>query len=236
MCIRDRSNTVTNSGTFTLDNSSLGELIVNGQLTITGLDADSAATIDANGLDDRVFRVFGNDNVFNNITITGGNNTSDTFGGGAILLSTGELELNRVVITDNFANNLGGGVRANGLLVANTSTFSFNQTSGDGGAISSSAGLEFAAVTINNNDALGGDGGGIHIGNNGGTLINVTLSGNMASQDGGGLKANSGNVVITSTTVTDNTADRGGGINNSCLLYTSPSPRDATLSRMPSSA
>ena len=24
--------------------------------------------------------------------------------------------------------------------------------------------------------------------------------------------------------------------NNSCLLYTSPSPRDATLSRMPSSA
>ena len=26
------------------------------------------------------------------------------------------------------------------------------------------------------------------------------------------------------------------GINESCLLYTSPSPRDATLSRMPSSA
>ena len=26
------------------------------------------------------------------------------------------------------------------------------------------------------------------------------------------------------------------GINRNCLLYTSPSPRDATLSRMPSSA
>ena len=26
------------------------------------------------------------------------------------------------------------------------------------------------------------------------------------------------------------------GLNNICLLYTSPSPRDATLSRMPSSA
>ena len=26
------------------------------------------------------------------------------------------------------------------------------------------------------------------------------------------------------------------GLNSSCLLYTSPSPRDATLSRMPSSA
>ena len=28
----------------------------------------------------------------------------------------------------------------------------------------------------------------------------------------------------------------GGGNTNICLLYTSPSPRDATLSRMPSSA
>ena len=28
----------------------------------------------------------------------------------------------------------------------------------------------------------------------------------------------------------------GGGSNTFCLLYTSPSPRDATLSRMPSSA
>ena len=28
----------------------------------------------------------------------------------------------------------------------------------------------------------------------------------------------------------------GPGISNCCLLYTSPSPRDATLSRMPSSA
>ena len=30
--------------------------------------------------------------------------------------------------------------------------------------------------------------------------------------------------------------DRAGTIINGCLLYTSPSPRDATLSRMPSSA
>ena len=104
-------------------------------------------------------------------------------------------------------------MRANGLLVANNSTFSFNQTSGDGGAISTSAGLEFAAVTIDNNDALGGSGGGIHIGNNGGTLVNVTLSGNTATEDGGGLIANSGNVIITSTTITGNEADdRGGGI------------------------
>ena len=29
---------------------------------------------------------------------------------------------------------------------------------------------------------------------------------------------------------------KGGAFNQVCLLYTSPSPRDATLSRMPSSA
>ena len=29
---------------------------------------------------------------------------------------------------------------------------------------------------------------------------------------------------------------RSGGRNNNCLLYTSPSPRDRSLSRMPSSA
>ena len=32
------------------------------------------------------------------------------------------------------------------------------------------------------------------------------------------------------------TVAAGNGSGNACLLYTSPSPRDATLSRMPSSA
>ena len=33
-----------------------------------------------------------------------------------------------------------------------------------------------------------------------------------------------------------NSGAQGATINYACLLYTSPSPRDATLSRMPSSA
>ena len=43
-------------------------------------------------------------------------------------------------------------------------------------------------------------------------------------------KAVGGSSVIKQTLI--NSAPRG----NTCLLYTSPSPRDATLSRMPSSA
>ena len=46
-------------------------------------------------------------------------------------------------------------------------------------------------------------------------------------------------ITITSaaTTCTWNfPTDQGNKIDGTCLLYTSPSPRDATLSRMPSSA
>ena len=52
---------------------------------------------------------------------------------------------------------------------------------------------------------------------------------------GGALVVTSSNLTISSSHFDSNTAELGGAI-FSCLLYTSPSPRDATLSRMPSSA
>ena len=48
--------------------------------------------------------------------------------------------------------------------------------------------------------------------------------------------------AVAAATAGASTADEGGAVtikgsrSNACLLYTSPSPRDATLSRMPSSA
>ena len=65
---------------------------------------------------------------------------------------------------------------------------------------------------------------------------------------GGALLVASSNLVISSSHFDSNTAELGGAIFSElgsnitttncifCLLYTSPSPRDATLSRMPSSA
>ena len=54
------------------------------------------------------------------------------------------------------------------------------------------------------------------------------------------LTPRSGTIVIDGTDVTKVPANkRGVGLvfqSYACLLYTSPSPRDATLSRMPSSA
>ena len=45
-----------------------------------------------------------------------------------------------------------------------------------------------------------------------------------------------GDTVTFDITVTNSGPDGATGISLTCLLYTSPSPRDATLSRMPSSA
>ena len=43
-------------------------------------------------------------------------------------------------------------------------------------------------------------------------------------------------VEVSSADVSSQLANADGKQQNTCLLYTSPSPRDATLSRMPSSA
>ena len=45
-----------------------------------------------------------------------------------------------------------------------------------------------------------------------------------------------GLVLINKTTVSSQNYPTVDNVFSSCLLYTSPSPRDATLSRMPSSA
>ena len=46
----------------------------------------------------------------------------------------------------------------------------------------------------------------------------------------------SGLLEVTTYNPRDYTVDAHRTVDDSCLLYTSPSPRDATLSRMPSSA
>ena len=68
----------------------------------------------------------------------------------------------------------------------------------------------------------------------------LTIMSNMARDSGGGLYLYHSNLNCRSYSITDLSGNRaknsGGGIHAICLLYTSPSPRDATLSRMPSSA
>ena len=64
---------------------------------------------------------------------------------------------------------------------------------------------------------------------------NVTLeTGKVARQATGSVIASSGDTKVLVTVVAGQDKSDQGFF--PCLLYTSPSPRDATLSRMPSSA
>ena len=50
------------------------------------------------------------------------------------------------------------------------------------------------------------------------------------------LTIGQGSVIGAGSVITKNVGQKSLALTRSCLLYTSPSPRDATLSRMPSSA
>ena len=61
----------------------------------------------------------------------------------------------------------------------------------------------------------------------------VTATGAAVDQNGNPLTDSTGAPIIA---IDDSDSGAEPSDTNSCLLYTSPSPRDATLSRMPSSA
>ena len=71
-----------------------------------------------------------------------------------------------------------------------------------------------------------------HAVNNDATFINLTISGGDVSENSGGgglFVTNNAEARLYNVVVTDNSSE-------TCLLYTSPSPRDKRQSRMPSSA
>ena len=101
--------------------------------------------------------------------------------------------------------------------------------------------------------ALAGLGGGVGRGGAGGVDVELHIYGGKSSNGGrGGGSPYGGYTRITGTATPGTTfayicgvangnqnfysGGPGNGVNGRCLLYTSPSPRDATLSRMPSSA
>ena len=81
----------------------------------------------------------------------------------------------------------------------------------------------------------GGTFAGVHLHNDGATRGRGTI-GTALLRNRGQIVAQGGELIIDTTNAPDLDGGERTAMLHACLLYTSPSPRDATLSRMPSSA
>ncbi|GAA4451173.1 DUF4347 domain-containing protein [Novipirellula rosea] len=171
-------------------NLTIDTLEISKNLTITGTDARSTI-IDGSALGKRVFELQGTSVVtMSSMTIQGGNEGS---GGGIYVNDSSVLNLSDALLRNN--------------------------TSDDGGAIHVHGTANLQRVLLFDNNASG-KGGAINFhGADGGTLTNVTISGNTANNDGGGLYTDT-NITIINSTITMNTGDKGGGIVNNGAVVT----------------
>jgi len=176
--------------------------------------------------------------VLTSLTLKGGRavspgSTNFEVRGGAIL-NTGNLTLNQVTFSDNWANQGGAIFNAAGEVIANDSLFSVNKAARTGGAIATTGGT----VTITNSSFSGntagtkagdelaaifgfvdGEGGAIANGSfdlpgSSLTLIGSTLGLNLSTFRGGAISSSTnegGNLAISGSTISANQSRFGGG-------------------------
>ena len=190
--------------------------------TVTNLNDAGAgslrqAIIDANGAAGADVITFqagltGTITLATQLDVTG---SVDIQGPGAAVLAVSGNQVTRVFYLYNDGPQFD--VTISGLTIRDgVSTGSKNNRSG-GGIFNAGENLRLDHVVLTNNEADNHDGGG----------------------EGGGLYARADStfeITIVDSTISGNTAFTLGGGVYICLLYTSPSPRDGLLSRMPSSA
>ena len=96
-----------------------------------------------------------------------------------------------------------------------------------------------SAGAINVTGVIGNGGGGITVNSGAASAGIVTLSGNNTYSGTTTLTSGILRATTSANALGAGALSLGGGqlqLANTCLLYTSPSPRDGLLSRMPSSA
>jgi hypothetical protein len=160
-----------------------GKLDINDDVIITG--ADAATTIIDGNANDRVFETNGSITVtMSGLAIQNGRASGN--GAGVFVDNSSILNLSDAILTNN------------------------DGTGGDGGAFHVHGTLNLNRVLIDNNQA--NKGAGIYFHNAiGGTLTNVTISGNTATNEGGGIWTENP-ITIMNSTITFNTAPIGGGV------------------------
>src|SRR5581483_3329388 len=148
---------------------------------------------------------------------------------GTITLTTGELAVNdsvtiqgpgalRLEISGNNASRV---FNLTGKITVSLSglTISHGNSAATGGGIfaSGDGALNLTACAIRDNQASGGNGGGIDSPGVTLTMNGCTMSGNSATGDGGALSIGSGVVTIANCTFSRNSATNGGAINSNFI-------------------
>lgn len=132
--------------------------------------------------------------------------------GGGLFLNQSVADLEQITLEENVAEFDGGGIyiykgeaQIFGMLARNNTAGAV----GGGLHISYATELEIANTSFIENTAARG--GGLYLGGNNGTLTNLLVSENTASEHGGGLLAYDSSATLNHLTVVGNTAVQAGG-------------------------
>ncbi len=156
----------------------------------------------------------------NKLTIAAADNHRHFTVTGEAYRAAPNVEIAGLKLTGGDTSDSGAAIRSRGAnLLVRDVWITGNATASHGGAIFAIAGPENAetpgTVTILNSTISGNmaaqTGGGIAVGGGRLALVNSTVSGNAAEDQGGGLHVAGGEAAVINSTVTGNRADRDGG-------------------------
>lgn len=184
-----------------------GELLINKDLTINGPGANVLRIRQELDTEDRVFHIAAGNVSISGLTISGGDTSDLTFGGGGILIdASATLSLNNCMITGNTSSNTGGagGIENYGTL--NLTSSAVERNDGDVGGVASGGTMTLTNSTFSDN--AGNVTGGIEVDGGTATILNCTIAHNGDADlgsDVGGLMIVPGSTVnLKNSIIADN--------------------------------
>jgi uncharacterized repeat protein (TIGR01451 family)/CSLREA domain-containing protein len=200
-------------GTLVLNGEQLPT--ISAGLTIEGPEPGDPSGLTIDGDDgDRILRFSGDFHAeLKDLTLTGGRATS--LGGGAIRADGSQLTLRRVVVSDNEAEQVGGGgiIMVLGELLMIDSVVTGNYAAGSGGGIYLNNVLTTLENTIVSGNSVSQWGGGLRILSGSEVeLIRTAVTGNTGGGLSGGIHVSDSTLSMVNVTVSGNIAGSSVGI------------------------
>lgn len=208
-------------------------VVISKTLTIQGVDANTTI-VDGTDTDSVFIINSGIAVTLTNMTITNGNSINTSSNGGGIHIDRADVSLIDVIVSNNFASNVGGGVYSfggnlrilNGQILNNIVAHISGSSFGGGIAVQDDGDVPSQAsivnTTVDNNlaysDSGSGTGGGIYNASVSAlTIENSTISNNESTHAAAGIFIHGAEgfttktVTITNSTISGNSAGASGG-------------------------